>query len=557
MTTISLASLLTVETESDYQTRILTKLQNSGFPITDWQDGGVAKTLVATESSANGSFSMNQTLIARGGYLSTAPQAGDGWLTLLAEEQYQNARYEATRAVGRVSVYCDPASGPYTITAGLLRFADADGHRYTNTTTGTLSSGASMDLLVQAESPGMAWNIANATLTTLETGLAGVSTAKGTGVIKSNTSAPDVSYTGTFEAVNQSALQIKIISGGARGTATFQYSSNGGLSWSATETTAATYAVPASSSLVVSFASGTYVADDVYYWFDNCSSFNPGPGGSWITVSGADEESNERLQRRCQTRWATLGFGQNSDWFEYYSTTGHDYADAVTRARVETMAPYTTAAKYTSTTPDLIVGGAPADQTMSRFIVRITSNGARGVASFQWSDDDGASFVVGVTTGVAVPLGTTGCAVSFADATFVSGQQWRFTGCYGGVLVTIAASDGGASSTIVDEVQSWLSSKTMAKVLVESAIEETVNITLNVVAPTSVQSTIQSQAQAAVKALFEDRSIGQPLYRAELIAAVMGAGARNVEAAVPLTDLECGTRSVLVLGTLTLNVNYV
>ncbi|NCC31823.1 MAG: hypothetical protein EOM24_07325 [Chloroflexia bacterium] len=557
MTTISLASLLTVESQEDHETKILADLQSAGFPVTDWSDGGIAKTLVATEASANAVFSVNQMLIARGGYLSTASQAGDSWLTLLAAERYQNTRYEATKTVGRVSVYCDAANGPYTLTAGLLRFTDAVGHRYVNTTTGTLSSGTSMDLLVEAESGGEDYNVANDVIDTLETGLSGVGYALGTGVIKSNSSAPTVSYTGLWHASNEADVQVKIIVGGSRGTATFQWSSNGGGTWSATQTTAATYAVPGSESLVIAFATGTYVAGDIYYWTDNCDSFNPGPGGTWITVSGSDEESNERLQRRCQTRWATLGYGQNDDWFEYYATTGHDYADSVTRARVETMAPYTTAAKYTYDATELTVGGAPADQTMTRFIVEIDAGGARGVATFQWSDDDGASYTPGVTTGTAVPLGSTGCAISFADATYTIGQKWRFTGCYGGVLVTIATSTGGASSTIVDAVQAWFESKTMDRVLVESAIEEAVNITLNVTAPTSVQATLQTQAEDAIDALFEDRDLGQPLYRAELIAAVMGVGARNVEVASPLVDLACGTRTVLTLGTLTLNVVWV
>jgi hypothetical protein len=260
--------------------------------------------------------------------------------------------------------------------------------------------------------------------------------------------------------------------------------------------------------------------------------------------------------RRCQTKWATLGFGQNDDWYEYFATTGHAYAASVTRAKIETMAPYTTAAKYTYDAPDLTVGGSPADQTLSTFVAEIDAPGALGVATFKWSVNGGAE-TAGVTTGTAIPIGSTGCAVTFPSATYVVGQKWRWSGCYGGVLATIATPTGGASSTIVDAVQAWFAAKTMSRVLVESALEETVNVVVNVTALASLQSTLQTLAQASIDALFEDRELGQPLYRAEIIAAVMAAGARNVEVASPGADLNCGTRTVLVNGTTTFNLTWV
>ena len=553
MTTVSLASLLTVETQEDYEERIASELQTAGFPVTDWADGGIAKTLVSSEAAANATFAVQQVIIARAGYLTTAASAGDDWLTLKAFEDYQTTRYAATKTSGRVSIYCDAANGPYSITAGLLRFADANGHRYVNTTSGTLSPNSSLDLLVQAESGGEEYNVANNQITILETGLSGVSVAKVTGVVATGTS-PTVTVAGTFHPTNSSQMVVEILSGGARGVATFRYSTNGGASWSASQTTAATYSAGGAT---ISFATGTYVLGDKYYWADNCVAYNPGPVQSWITITGTDEESNERLVRRCQSKWSTLGYGQNDDWFEYYATHGHAYADVVTRVVVETMAPYTAAAKYAYDAGELVVGGAPADQSMTKFVVTINTGGASGVATFDWSADNGSSWVTGVTTGVGIPLGVTGASLSFPSDNYVAGETWRFTGCYGGVLVTIATSSGGASTTIVDAVQAWFATKTMAKVLVESALEETVDVTVNVTASSALQGTLLTQAQSAIAQLFEDRALGQPLYRAEIIAAVMAVGARNVEVAAPLVDLECGPRTVLVEGTTTVNLTWV
>ncbi len=58
------------------------------------------------------------------------------------------------------------------------------------------------------------------------------------------------------------SVVVKIIVGGAVATATFQWSNDGGTTWSATQTTAATYQDP-TSLITVAFA-GTFTANDTY-----------------------------------------------------------------------------------------------------------------------------------------------------------------------------------------------------------------------------------------------------------------------------------------------------
>lgn len=74
---------------------------------------------------------------------------------------------------------------------------------------------------------------------------------------------PTVTLTGTpidrFDGI------VKMIAGGAVGTATFQYSLDGGDTWSPTITTAATYLIP-DSGITLNFAAGTYVANETYSW---------------------------------------------------------------------------------------------------------------------------------------------------------------------------------------------------------------------------------------------------------------------------------------------------
>ena len=41
------------------------------------------------------------------------------------------------------------------------------------------------------------------------------------------------------------------------------------------------------------------------------------PSSSWVTRSGADEESDASVRARCRARWSTLGRGANLDAYEY------------------------------------------------------------------------------------------------------------------------------------------------------------------------------------------------------------------------------------------------
>lgn len=58
-------------------------------------------------------------------------------------------------------------------------------------------------------------------------------------------------------------VQVQIVAGGVLGAATFQYSTDGGFSWSGIYTTAASVALEGTG-IIVSFASATYVTNDLY-----------------------------------------------------------------------------------------------------------------------------------------------------------------------------------------------------------------------------------------------------------------------------------------------------
>lgn len=92
------------------------------------------------------------------------------------------------------------------------------------------------------------------------------STAGSSGSItKSNGSAPTVSIS-SGTPTDSYAMIVKMVVGGARATATFIYTTDGGDTWSDEIVTAATVAL--STGVTIAFAVGTYVADDTYTWTD-------------------------------------------------------------------------------------------------------------------------------------------------------------------------------------------------------------------------------------------------------------------------------------------------
>lgn len=96
----------------------------------------------------------------------------------------------------------------------------------------------------------------------IQSRLIGVDTAAWSAVTEAGTSPPDLTLSGT--PTNTFSLRVEITTGGARGTAKFRYSLNGGKTWIKSNiTTAATYVMPGTGT-TLNFATGTYVTDNVY-----------------------------------------------------------------------------------------------------------------------------------------------------------------------------------------------------------------------------------------------------------------------------------------------------
>ncbi len=111
------------------------------FPITAWQDGGVARSILDTQAELNAGALDAVRLVARGGYTQLATE---DWLDLLITSQFADeegtplARKGATFAQGNATLTAAAGAGPHTIAVDQLTAKDANNRRFKNTTGGTL-----------------------------------------------------------------------------------------------------------------------------------------------------------------------------------------------------------------------------------------------------------------------------------------------------------------------------------------------------------------------------------------------------------------------------------
>lgn len=166
----SLTDVLTPQHPDDIEAIILGILQGVGFPVTSWQPGSVARTLVRAFSEVIADLTQAIANIAAGGYLDLAEGV---WLDLLATF-YELTRNPALFTQGLATLTDTANAGPYTIVVGQLFIQDAAGHRYTNITAGTLPQGSTLQLTWRAEAAGSAYNVSNGDINQMVTVLPGV-----------------------------------------------------------------------------------------------------------------------------------------------------------------------------------------------------------------------------------------------------------------------------------------------------------------------------------------------------------------------------------------------
>lgn len=169
------AELIDPKTAALLRDELLDRLEQGGFPLTAWQAGNTARTLVQVDVVTLAEL---YALVAQIGKGWSLDDAEGPWLTLHALSRYDLERLLATFAKHTVTLTAASGAGtPYSITAGQLVVTNALGIRFrsTNTSTETVAHGTPLTLTVQAETAGTKGNTAPSAVVT--PALAGVTMA--------------------------------------------------------------------------------------------------------------------------------------------------------------------------------------------------------------------------------------------------------------------------------------------------------------------------------------------------------------------------------------------
>ena len=129
--TTTLADLLEIRDQPTIEAVLLAVLQQAEiagmpgakFPVTDWNEGSFERTTL--KMIATGMLDREQLIqyITGGNFLRIAPTLIDadgnlveGWMEMLADNQFNRQRIDATFARQNLTLTCTSGAGPYTLT---------------------------------------------------------------------------------------------------------------------------------------------------------------------------------------------------------------------------------------------------------------------------------------------------------------------------------------------------------------------------------------------------------------------------------------------------------
>ena len=201
-----LSDLLTPIPSDTLLQGILTQLAARGYPITDWESGGVFRTLLEVESATLADVYTLIPTIAGSGFLR---YAAGGWLDELALSEYNLTRKSSVFTVDTLTL-TNTSTTAYTLRAGDIWVQSANGLRFNSLDAGVIPAGSSLAIRVQAEHPGSAYNLPRGTLTQLLTPFPGVTASNMAAVAVAGVDAESDS-----SLANRSRLRWAELGGGA------------------------------------------------------------------------------------------------------------------------------------------------------------------------------------------------------------------------------------------------------------------------------------------------------------------------------------------------------
>lgn len=168
---IDINTLFSVSTRDKFFSAALDLAETIGLPVTSWRAFDPSRSFFLFMSEVLSSLDDTVGEYVRSGFLSSA--RGD-WLRLLAQEVYGVEPAEATYAEPAVTL-TNTGGGFYALDPGDLTVKNSvTGKTYHNTSSGTLSSGATVEFQLVADEAGSDSSVAANEIDTLVTTLLGV-----------------------------------------------------------------------------------------------------------------------------------------------------------------------------------------------------------------------------------------------------------------------------------------------------------------------------------------------------------------------------------------------
>lgn len=171
---LSLSQLRSPATADQETARILDILNGLGFNTSSWQSGSVQRTFVEMMGSVSSQFTLVVDTISRMGFNNSAE--GEA-LSEFSNSNYDNQRLAAVATEGDYTLTGALIGPPHAIVAGDLIVSDANGIQYQNSTGGVVPAGGTLVVTIKALETGISGNVANGTIATINTPLAGVTGA--------------------------------------------------------------------------------------------------------------------------------------------------------------------------------------------------------------------------------------------------------------------------------------------------------------------------------------------------------------------------------------------
>ena len=171
MSLLTVTQLRTPVTNDQATQTLIDLLAQLGFPSTSWQEGSIQRTFLEMMAYV---YALMTTLVASLVTFCFNELAEAEALTLFSASHYDNTRIAALKTQG-LATLTGGATGsfPYTVNIGDLVISDGT-TTFRNITGGTLAVSSTLLLSWEAETAGSAGNVADNTITTMVTPLAGV-----------------------------------------------------------------------------------------------------------------------------------------------------------------------------------------------------------------------------------------------------------------------------------------------------------------------------------------------------------------------------------------------